>query len=90
LMEAMAQGIAVVGSAVGGIKTLIQDKQNGLLAVPADAPALAGAMITLLNDSALRRALGARAREFIIANFSKEKMVDQTEIVYQQSFLSRQ
>ena len=90
LMEAMAQGLAVVGSAVGGIKTLIQDKQNGLLVAPADAPALAEAIITLLNDSALRRALGARAREFIIANFSKIKMVDQTEIVYQQSFLSRQ
>ena len=84
LMEAMAQGIAVVGSAVGGIKTLIQDKANGLLVPPADAPALAQAIIVLLNDAAIRRALGAQAREFIIANFSKEEMVDKTEIVYQQ------
>jgi glycosyltransferase involved in cell wall biosynthesis len=85
LMEAMAQGVAVVGSAVGGIKTLIQDKVNGLLVAPADAPALALAIIALLNDSELRRNLGSRAREFIIANFSKEEMVDKTEIVYQQS-----
>jgi glycosyltransferase involved in cell wall biosynthesis len=85
LMEAMAQGVAVVGSAVGGIKTLIQDKLNGLLVTPADAPALAQAIITLLNDPRLRRNLGARAREFIIANFSQEEMVDKTEIVYQQS-----
>jgi len=85
LMEAMAQGMAVVGCAVGGIKTLIQDKTNGLLVAPADAPALAQAIITLLNDCPLRRALGARAREFIITNFSKEEMVDRTEIVYQQS-----
>ncbi|MDP2928050.1 MAG: glycosyltransferase family 4 protein [Candidatus Omnitrophota bacterium] len=84
LLEAMAQGVAVVGSAVGGIKTLIQDKLNGLLVAPADVPALAQAIITLLNDSRLRRNLGARAREFIIANFSKEEMVDKTEIVYQQ------
>ena len=85
LMEAMAQGVAVVGSAVGGIKTLIQDKVNGLLVAPADAPALAQAIITLLGDFRLRRVLGARAREFIIANFSKEEMVDKTEIVYQQT-----
>jgi glycosyltransferase involved in cell wall biosynthesis len=85
LMEAMAQGVAVVGSAVGGIKTLIQDKVNGLLVAPADAPALAQAIITLLGDSRLRQALGAQAREFIIANFSKEEMVDKTEKVYQQS-----
>jgi glycosyltransferase involved in cell wall biosynthesis len=85
LMEAMAQGIAVVGSAVGGIKTLIQDKVNGLLVAPADASALAQAIVTLFNDSELRRVLGIRAREFISVNFSKEEMVDKTEIVYQQS-----
>ena len=87
LMEAMAQGVAVVGSKVGGIKTLIQDRLNGLLVAPADAPALAQAIIILLNDSQLRRDLGARAREFIIANFSQEEMVDKTEAVYRQSFL---
>jgi glycosyltransferase involved in cell wall biosynthesis len=85
LMEAMAQGIAVVGSEVGGIKTLIQDNVNGLLVVPANAPALAQVILRLLNDSQLRRNLGAQAREFIIANFSKEEMVNKTEIVYQQS-----
>jgi glycosyltransferase involved in cell wall biosynthesis len=87
LMEAMAQGVAVVGSAVGGIKTLIQDKLNGLLVAPADSAALAQAIISLLRDSALRRALGVQAREFIIANFSKEEMVNATEIVYQQSII---
>ena len=84
LMEAMAQGVAVVGSAVGGIKSLIQDKTNGLLVEPADASGLSKAIITLLGNPQLRRDLGYRAREFIIANFSKEEMVDKTEIVYQQ------
>jgi len=86
LMEAMAQGLPVVGCAVGGIKTLIQDKRNGLLVAPADSAALAQAIIALLGDALLRRALGAQAREFIIANFSKEEMVDKTEIIYQQFF----
>jgi len=82
LMEAMAQGLAVVGSAVGGIKTLIQDEVNGLLVGPADVEELAKAIAELLRDPDKRRNLGANARKFIIANFSKEKMVDATERVY--------
>lgn len=82
LMEAMAQGLAVVGSAVGGIKTLIQDEVNGLLVGPADVEGLSRAIIELLKDSKLRQDLGIEAREFITENFSKERMVDQTLRVY--------
>ncbi|TRZ94274.1 glycosyltransferase family 1 protein [bacterium] len=84
LMEAMAQGLAVVGSAVGGIKSLIQDKVNGLLVEPADQAGLAGVIIKLLGDSLMRRDLGEQARKFIMHNFSKEKMVKETEGVYKQ------
>ncbi len=82
LMEAMAQGLAVVGSSVGGIKTLIQDKINGLLVSPADDGQIAQAIITLLKDSDLRYNLGKHARKFIIDNFPKEKMVLATEEIY--------
>ncbi len=84
LMEAMAQGLAVVGSAVGGIRTLIADKQNGLLVEPADPAALAEAIIRLLSDKKMRDDLGANARKFIANNFSKEKMLKDTEGVYKQ------
>jgi len=83
LMEAMAQGVAVVGSAVGGIKTLIQDRINGLLVAPADVEGLARAIIELLKDYKLRRDLAIKARKFIMDNFSKEEMVDHMEMVYQ-------
>ena len=86
LMEAMAQGLAVIGSRVGGIKTLIQDEVNGLLVKPADAEGLTAAIIRLLGDCDLRRNLGVNARKFIVDNFSKEKMVDLTEKFYN-SFL---
>ena len=85
LMEAMAQPIAVVGSAVGGIKTLIEDKVNGLLVEPADSKALANSIILLLEDPALRQRLSARSREFIIANFSQGEMVDKTEGLYRRT-----
>ena len=67
---------------------MIQDKFNGLLVKPADVSALEQAIITLLKDPALRQSLGARGREFIIKNFSKEEMVQKTEIVYQQAVLA--
>ncbi|MDD5477245.1 MAG: glycosyltransferase family 4 protein [Candidatus Omnitrophica bacterium] len=82
LMEAMAQGLAVAGTAVGGIKTLIQDRVNGLLVGPADVEGLSAAIIGLLEDYNLRRNLGIKARKFIADNFSKEQMVDQTLRVY--------
>jgi glycosyltransferase involved in cell wall biosynthesis len=84
LMEAMAQGLAVIGSSVGGINSLIQDKVYGLLVTPADVAGLTEAIIKLLNDRSLRQDLGIKARKFIMDNFSKEKMVDQTERVYNQ------
>ncbi|MDD5465756.1 MAG: glycosyltransferase family 4 protein [Candidatus Omnitrophica bacterium] len=82
LMEAMAQGLAVIGSSVGGIKTLIRNEVNGLLVGPADVEGLARAIIRLFRDRKLARNLGENARKFIIENFSKEKMVAATEGVY--------
>ena len=82
LMEAMSMGIAVIGSDVGGIKTLIQDKQNGLLVKPSDYQALSEAIILLLSDEKLRESLGTQARKFIALNFSQEKMVHETLEVY--------
>ncbi len=82
LMEAMAQGVAVIGSSVGGIKTLIQNEINGLLVGPADVEGLVQAIIRLFRDPKLACNLGENARKFIIENFSKEKMADATERVY--------
>jgi len=82
LMEAMAQGLAVIGSNVGGIKTLIQDGISGLLVEPADSRGLAKAILTLLNDPVKRASLGKQAQVFIRQNFSQEKMVCETEEEY--------
>lgn len=82
LMEAMASGVSVIGSDVGGIKTLIRDGVNGLLVRPRDSTGLAKAIIELLDDFQKRERFTCNAREFISQNFSQEEMVRETEEVY--------
>jgi glycosyltransferase involved in cell wall biosynthesis len=89
LMEAMAGSKAVVGSAVGGIKSLIQDKENGLLVPPGDVSGLAEAIQELLKDPARSAIMGNKARIFINQNFSLEKMLQQTIEVYQECLNAR-
>lgn len=82
IMEAMAAGLAVVGSDIGGLKSLIRHGHNGLLVKPADVEGLSCAILELLKDPQKRTILGSNARDFIKQNFSQNKMVTQTERVY--------
>lgn len=84
LMEAMAAGLGVVGSDVGGIKSLIRDRVNGLLVKPADIKGLSEAILEVLLDAEKRKKFGESARVFIAENFSQEKMVLETERVYKE------
>ena len=67
VLEAMARGICVVASRVGGIPDLIENGISGLLVPPDDVPALAGALRHVLEDHEARRRIGdtalARARD---------------------------
>ncbi|MFH1465695.1 MAG: glycosyltransferase [Pseudomonadota bacterium] len=67
LMEAMARGVPVVSTTVGGIPELIEDGRTGLLVPPRDPAALRAAIGRLAADPALCRALGAAAREEVRA-----------------------
>jgi len=62
LLEAMALGKPVVGSAVGGIPEVIEHGENGYLAEPGDPESLARALNSLLVSPELRRRMGAQGR----------------------------
>jgi glycogen synthase len=63
LVEAMASGLPVVASRVGGIPDLVQDGTTGLLVPPLDVDALAGALDTLVADRGCRLRMGSAARQ---------------------------
>jgi glycosyltransferase involved in cell wall biosynthesis len=62
ILEAMAAGLPVVSSRVGGVPELVVDGETGLLVPPGDPSAMAGALGRLLADGGLRRRLGAAGR----------------------------
>jgi glycosyltransferase involved in cell wall biosynthesis len=69
VLEAMAAGVPVVASAVGGVPELVEDGATGLLVPPGDPRALAAAIAKLAGDPALRRRLGAAGRRRVEARF---------------------
>ncbi|MBN1526731.1 MAG: glycosyltransferase [Candidatus Omnitrophica bacterium] len=74
LLEALASGRACVASSVGGINDIVTDNVNGLLAGVGDAKAIAGSVVRLLDDPALRERLGQNGQSFVKRNFTLERM----------------
>jgi glycosyltransferase involved in cell wall biosynthesis len=73
IIEAMALGVPVVASRVGGIPEIIEHERDGLLVRPGDADDLARALARLLDDPALRQSLGQAGRSRVEAAFDVAK-----------------
>jgi glycosyltransferase involved in cell wall biosynthesis/acetyl esterase/lipase len=81
ILEAMACGLPVVATRVGGIPELVDDNKTGLLVSPDDPTALSAALTTLLRDGALQKSLGKAGRQRALTEFTVPRMVRQTEVV---------
>ena len=84
VLEAMAVGLPVVATDVGGTGEAVEDGVSGLLVPPRDPGALAGAISRLLDDPELRRRFGQSGRERVAGQFTVEAMVEGTLEVYRQ------
>ena len=76
LMEAQSQGLPVVASRLSAIPELVVDGETGLLVPPEDPDALAGALLRLIGDPALRRALGEAGERHVRGRFDTEPWLD--------------
>lgn len=79
VLEAMAAGLPIVATSVGGVPEILRDGQTGLLVEPGDPVALAHALTDLLQNQPLREAMGEKAREAVVRVHSLDKMVSETE-----------
>jgi len=81
-LEAMAAGLPVVATRMGGIPEAVRDGETGLLVPPRDAAALAAAIASLLDDPARRGAMGRAGRRWVEQMFSIERAIDDTFALY--------
>ena len=81
-LEAMASGLPLVGTNVGGIPTIIADGVTGLIVPPRDPIALAQALDRLCANRDRRKKMGQAGRARVESEFSWPKIADETLLVY--------
>lgn len=74
ILEAMARGLPVVSTTLASVQEAIADQIEGLLVVPQDPAALAGALGRLLDDPALRERLGQAARARVVRDYDRDAL----------------
>lgn len=88
ILEAMACGVPIVASDVGGNREIVQPPQCGLIVPARDPQALAAAYLELLRNPAQRVQMGTVGRQRVLDHFSLQKMVAEYQMIYK-NLLSR-
>jgi len=87
ILEAMANGCAIVATETEGAKLLLDGGRNGTLVGCEKPTELSAAIIELLRNDKLRRDLGERSKKFAKSKFSLDRMVEETEAVYRETLI---
>lgn len=86
LLEAMACGLPVIASRIGGVVDVVEDGKSGILFEPGNVSELTSAMIRLLKDDELRQRLGTEARRRILENFSIDRVAEEYIKLYRELY----
>jgi glycosyltransferase involved in cell wall biosynthesis len=89
LIEAMAAGRPVVSTRAGGVEDVVTDGATGVVVPIGDAPAVARAVVDLLEDPARAARLGAAGRTSVIARFGSGRLVGDIDALYQRLLANR-
>lgn len=84
VLEAMAAGLPVIASDVGGIPEVIEHGVDGLLIVPGDVADLVRSIERLLADPALRESMGRAAQRKVERCYASERVMERIEGVYRE------
>ena len=90
LIEAMACGIPVVATDVGGVSDIVDDRRTGRVVAPNRPDAFGVALIEVLTNHAEARAMGVAAREQVLDTFSIEHCVKAHIRAYSLALATRQ
>ena len=82
IIEAMACGVPVVATDVGGISDIIEDGVTGFLVPPCDISELSRCIRCLMFDEDMRQRFGREARRKAVRQFSEKEMIRQTLLLY--------
>jgi len=82
LLEAMAAGLPVIVTNVGGMPEVVDYGHAGLIIPPEDPEELAAAILDLIARPELAEELGRKARDRVVARFTADRMTDQTISLY--------
>ncbi|HYF83729.1 MAG TPA: glycosyltransferase [Clostridia bacterium] len=83
IIEGMCVGKPSVGTNIGGIPEVIKDGYNGFLVPAGDSIMLADAILKLVRDPELRKAMGEKGRELVAQNFTADAMARGIEELYE-------
>jgi len=89
LLEAMAKGVAIIATDVGGLPEVIKNGFNGLLVLPKDPIAIGKSISALIEDEELRKSLIKNSADILNSHFSQQAMVQSTLQFYKEVTVKR-